>query len=58
MLWDLRVGCGVIDGAFCRSLLPEDLINSGKLPGHRSVYLFTTLNVIYLTFANWDHTSC
>lgn len=51
-------GCMVIDGAFCISLLPEDLINSGKLPRHQSVYLFTTLKVIYLTFENWDPTSC
>lgn len=51
-------GWGVIDGAFCISLLPDDLINSGKLPRHQSVYLFTTLKVIYLTFENWDHTSC
>lgn len=48
----------MINGAFCISLLPEDLINSGKLSRYQSVYLFTTLKVIYLTFENWDHTSC
>lgn len=48
---------GVMDEA-CVSLLPEDLINPGKLPRHQSVYLFTTLKVIYLTFENGTHTSC
>lgn len=52
------VGVGVDGWGFCISLLPEDLINSGKLPRHQSVYLFTTLKVIYLTFGNQDHTSC
>lgn len=58
MLCELRVGWVVIDGAFCIFLLPEDLINSGKLPRHQSVYLFTTLKVIYLMLENRDPTSC
>lgn len=57
MLCELRVGWVVIDGAFCIFLLPEDLINSGKLPRHQSVYLFTTLKVIYLMLENRDR-SC
>lgn len=53
----LGAGGGVMDEARV-SLLPEDLINPGKLPRHQSVYLFTTLKVIYLTFENGTHTSC
>lgn len=53
----LRAGGGVMDEVSV-SLLPEDLINLGKLPRHQSVYLFTTLKVIYLTFENGTHTSC
>lgn len=54
----LRAGGGVMDEVSVYALLPEDLINLEKLPRQQSVYLFTTLKVIYLTFENGTHTSC